>query len=59
MATGMKAPRWRVAKSYSLIALSILFVAWMDPPKGVGIALIMVIGSIVTYFFYIRLWMSD
>lgn len=48
-----------MAKSNSLIALFILFVAWMDPPKGVGIALIMVIGSIVTYFFYIRPWMSD
>ena len=55
----MKTPRWRGAKFRSLIALSILIVAWMDPPKGVGIALIMVIGSIVTYFFYIRLWMSD
>jgi hypothetical protein len=55
----MKAPWWPRAKSRSLIALSILFVAWIDPPKGVGIALIMVIGSIDTYFFYMRPWMSD
>jgi hypothetical protein len=31
----------------------------MDPPKVVGIAILLVIGLVISYFYWVRPYMSD
>ena len=55
----MNLPRWRSAKTGVLFALSVLLVTWMDPPKVVGIAILLVIGLVISYFYWVRPYVSD